>query len=224
MDNNEIQSFIDNYRDALGRQRDLDFQAIDNERRNAFQNIMSSANTSGMMYSNFPERSKIQYDTNVYMPNQIKAQNTYQTGLDALRNNVTNTYNSIKDLQDAAKALNDSVDPIANAAINDANDYVFWDSATGTTQFRNKDKDKIRFGTAAQRAGYSTPEDILKYASLTLRGQDEYNRLNSIWKKAQENGKTGFIYNTGDSFLMPSNTFLSDAENDFLGSLGLDFQ
>lgn len=224
MNNNEIQNFIDAYRDSLSRQRDLGFQNLDNARRNAFQNIMSSANTAGMMYSNFPERTKIQYDTSTYMPGRANIQSTYQTGLDTIRNNVTKTYNSIKDLQDAARAQNASVDPIANAAINSANDYSYWNDATGTTQFRNSSSDPIRFGTAAQRAGYSTPEDIIKYASLTLKGQDEFNRLNSIWDLAKKNGMTGFAYNTGDNFQMPSYSFLTDAENDFLGSLGLAFQ
>lgn len=224
MNNNEIQNFIDSYRDFLGHQREMDIQNAGNDRRNAFQNIMSRANSAGMMYSNFPERSKYQYDTYTYDPAIVKAQNTYKTGLDTLRNNVTNTYNSIRDLQDATKAQNAALDPIANAAINSANDYSYWNDATGTTQFRNSSSDPIRFGTAAQRAGYSTPEDIIKYASLTLKGQDEFNRLNSIWDLAKKNGMTGFTYNTGDNFQMPSYGFLTDAENDFLGSLGLAFQ
>lgn len=224
MNNNEIQSFIDGYRNFLEHQREMDIQNAGNDRRNAFQNIMSGANSAGMMYSNFPERSKYQYNTYTYEPAIIKAQNTYKTGLDTLRNNVTKTYNSIKDLQDATNAQNAAVDPIANAAINSANDYSYWNDATGTTQFRNSSSDPIRFGTAAQRAGYSTPEDIIKYASLTLKGQDEFNRLNRIWDLAKNNGMTGFAYNTGDNFQMPSYNFLTDADNDFLGSLGLAFQ
>lgn len=226
MDNNEIQSFIDAYRDSLGKQKDLELQGLENARRNAYQSIMGSANAAGMMYSNFPERTKLQYDTNTYMPAITKVNQTYQTGLDTLRNNITNTWNSIQDLKDATATLNKASDPMSKYAINDAGDYVFWDDATGTTQYRNKDKQNIRFGTAAQRAGYTTPEDIIKYAGQTLKGQDEMNRLGSIWERAKNAGYTGIGYNVGDAFTPATGeqfSFLNDAERDFIDSLGLTF-
>ena len=70
MIDDEKQSFIDAYRDALGVQRDLAIQNLDNNRRNAYQAIMSGANKAGMMYSNFPERAKYQYDTSTYSTQQ----------------------------------------------------------------------------------------------------------------------------------------------------------
>lgn len=222
--NNEINSFIEEYRNALGRQRDMSLQALENERRNQYQNIMSNANKAGMMYSNFPERTKMQYDTSVYEPNVIKAQTAYQTGLDTLRNNVTSTYNKIKELQELTGATNQAADPKSNFYVNDANDYAYWDNKTGTTQFRNSDTNKIRFGTAAERAGLSTNAEILDFATRTLKGQDELNRLNDLLERAKESGLSGFAYNTGKNFEMPSYNFLDEAENDFLGSLGLKFQ
>lgn len=98
--------FINNYRESLDEQKDLANQNLANTRRNDFQAIMSGANTAGMMYSNFPERSKIQYDTQTYMPNQIKIQNTYQTGLQKLRENVLNTSNTLRSINDAISELN----------------------------------------------------------------------------------------------------------------------
>ena len=61
--NDEIKSFIDSYRESLDQQRDLGMQNLENNRRNQFQNIMAGANKAGMLYSNFPERARIQYDT-----------------------------------------------------------------------------------------------------------------------------------------------------------------
>lgn len=81
-------------------------QNLDNQRRNDFRTIMSNANTAGMMYSNFPQRSKIQYDTQTYMPSQTKIQSTYQTGLQKLRQNIINTSNQLKTINDAIAELN----------------------------------------------------------------------------------------------------------------------
>lgn len=222
--NDEIQNFIDAYRDALGTQRDISLQSLENNRRNAFQNIMAGANAAGMMYSNFPERAKIQYDTNTYMPGRAQVQNTYQTGLDKIRANTTSYMNQLAELREALADLNKSSSPTSKFSINDAGDYSFWNNPTGTTQFRNSSGQNIRFGTAAQRAGLTDVSDILGYAAQTLKGQDEINRLNSLWEKAKAQGMTGITYNVGDNFQMPSYNFLNAAENDFLGSLGLAFQ
>lgn len=216
----ETQSFIDKYRDALGVQRDLSLQNVENSRRNAYQSIMGNANAAGMMYSNFPERSKIQYDTNVYMPNKVKVQTTYQTGLDKLRNNVVDTLYSIADLRDAAAALKGSGKSAKESAkINDAGDYSYL--LNGGTQYRNNNGENIRFGTAAKRAGYSSVGDILDYAQATLRGKDEAGRLNEIWEKAKELGYTGFDYNVGDDYQDYTYNFLDDSQTAFLNSLGL---
>lgn len=225
--NDEINSFYEKYRDYLDSQRDTSFQAIDNARRNAYQNIMSSANTAGMMYSNFPERAKYQYDTNYYDPARAKVQNSYQTGLSGLFNNMTGIINGIRDLEDAAKAANDATAAATSnkSAINNAGDYRFWGYNTGTTQFKNANDEPIRFGTAAKRYGLSgDPNEVLDYASKTLYGDDEFNFLKSAWDRAKAAGYTGFDWNVGDTYEVPTYNFLDESEKDFLGSLGLKFK
>lgn len=106
MINDKVDPFITQYRDALERERDLGMQNLDNTRRNDFAGIMGAANTAGMMYSNFPQRTKIQYDTTNYMPSQSKIQNTYQTGLDKLRTNVVSLSNQLKNINEAISDLN----------------------------------------------------------------------------------------------------------------------
>ena len=106
MINQELDPFINAYRQSLDRQKELAMQNLSNQRRNDFQTIMSNANAVGMMYSNFPQRSKIQYDTQTYMPSQAKTQTTYQTGLQKLRQNIINTSNQLKTINDAIAELN----------------------------------------------------------------------------------------------------------------------
>lgn len=102
----EWQDFYKNYRESLSRQYETAQQALEQQRKNAQASIMSSANKSGMLYSNFPVRSKIQYDQSTFQPSYIKLQDTYRTGLDALRSNILNYQNSIKDIQDSIAHLN----------------------------------------------------------------------------------------------------------------------
>lgn len=103
---NEWQDFYRNYRENLSRQNEVGKQNLWQQRRNAQASIMSGANKAGMLYSNFPERSKIQYDAQTYDPAVIKMQTSYQTGLDTLRNNILKYQNSIKDLQENIAHLN----------------------------------------------------------------------------------------------------------------------
>lgn len=102
----EIKDFYQNYRDSLDRQYQSALQSLEQQRKNAQSSIMSGANKAGMLYSNFPERSKIQYDQQTYQPAQIKLQSTYQTGLDTLRNNILKYQNSIREIQDSIAHLN----------------------------------------------------------------------------------------------------------------------
>ena len=102
----EIQDFYKKYRESLSSQYENAKNLLEQQRKNSQQSIMSSANKSGMLYSNFPQRNKIQYDINTYQPTQIKLRNTYQTGLDTLRNNMLNYKNSIAEIQDAIANLN----------------------------------------------------------------------------------------------------------------------
>lgn len=101
-----IDPFIKAYRDSLENQRSLSMQNLDNTRRNDFATLMSNANVAGAMYSNFPQRDKIKYDTQTYLPQQIKIQQSYQTGLQKLRENTINMANQLKTINEAIAELN----------------------------------------------------------------------------------------------------------------------
>lgn len=105
-DEDTIKTFYQNYRDSLDRQYQTGLQNLEQQRKNAQTSIMSGANKAGMMYSNFPARSKIQYDVGIYQPAVVKLQNSYQTGLDSLRNNILKYQNSIAEIQDSIAHLN----------------------------------------------------------------------------------------------------------------------
>ena len=105
-DTEQIKDFYQNYRDSLDRQYQTAKQSLEQQRKNAQTSIMSGANKAGMLYSNFPMRSKIQYDQETYQPAQIKLQTSYQTGLDQLRNNILKYQNSIAEIQESIAHLN----------------------------------------------------------------------------------------------------------------------
>lgn len=105
-DTDQIKDFYQNYRDSLERQYQTATQSLDQQRKNAQATIMSGANKAGMLYSNWVPREKIKYDANTYQPAQIKLQNSYQTGLDTLRNNILKYQNSIAEIQDSIAHLN----------------------------------------------------------------------------------------------------------------------
>ena len=108
MINDTIDPFILNYRDSLERQNELAKQNLYNQRRLDQTAITSGANDAGMMYSNFPERSKIQYDTNTFTPALVKQQQSYQTGLQKLRENTLNLANQLKSVNEAIAELNEA--------------------------------------------------------------------------------------------------------------------
>lgn len=105
-DTDQIKDFYQNYRDSLERQYQTATQSLAQQRKNAQATIMSGANKAGMLFSNFPERSKIQYDQQTYQPAQVKLFNTYQTGLQTLRDNIAKYQNSIAEIQDSIAHLN----------------------------------------------------------------------------------------------------------------------
>lgn len=102
--NNE---FLKQYRDALRNQYDANVSSLRQQKRNSDASIMSAANESGMMYSNFPQRSKIQAESE-YLSNLSNLHNTYQTGLDKLRSNAVNAYNQIKAYEEAIADLDEA--------------------------------------------------------------------------------------------------------------------
>ena len=104
---NDINQFIENYRKALGAQYDAGAAALGQQRTNDFATIMAGANKAGMLYSNFPQRDKIKYDTSTFYPAVIKARQSYQSGLDKLRANAINHYNQNKSINEAIADLNE---------------------------------------------------------------------------------------------------------------------
>lgn len=101
----DVNAFIRNYRDALKAQRDSAEKQLQQQRRNNFASIMGGANRAGVLYSNLPERSKLQYNTQTYYPALTKIQTSYQTGLDSLRNNAINLWNQIRSYNEAIADL-----------------------------------------------------------------------------------------------------------------------
>lgn len=87
--------FIQNLRQALTESYDAGMANLENQRTLDQNAIMNKANKAGMMYSNIPQRMKIQYDTQTYMPAQVNLRNSYQSGLDTLRQNGINTANQV---------------------------------------------------------------------------------------------------------------------------------
>lgn len=222
--NDEVNSFIANYRNELDRQRDLGMQNLDNNRRNQFQNLMGSANSAGMMYSNFPERAKMQYDTSTYLPSKIKLQQSYQTGLDKLRSNTTNYINQLASINEAISDLNETNTktslPKSAVALNEAGDYYYKD-LSGGSQFRNAKNSPVRFGTVAQRAGLTTNQQILDAAAQALNEQ-EYNQLYNIVTRNRGTKLPNLAYNVGNSHVdMNYGTRLSPEDTAFLNRLGL---
>ena len=102
---NNLNVFLKSYRDSLDRNYAASNMLLDRKRNNDMASIMAAANKRGMLYSNFPERSKIQYESDTYLPAKSSYFQTYQTGLDKLRSNAVNYYNQIKNLEDAIADL-----------------------------------------------------------------------------------------------------------------------
>lgn len=102
----DLNSFIQNYRQALEDQYSADVNTLENQRKLDQTSIMSGANVRGMLHSNFPTRAKLQYDVNTYEPNLVKLRQGYQTGLDSLYSNVASYANQIKSIQEKIADLN----------------------------------------------------------------------------------------------------------------------
>lgn len=225
----ELAPFINEYRDYLSRQRDLSLQGAENARRNAFQNIMGNANAAGMMYSNFPERTKIQYDTSTYMPARIKAQDTYQTGLDALRGNTVKMLNSLADYDDEIASLNkryaktasDGL-PAGAYSLNESGDYLKRRLTDDGTNFFNSKGEPVRLGTTLRHSGITNTDGILE-AAIYVLDENAGNWLKSIYNKARTNGYGNITINAGDDFSPNNLNFLNDSERAFMDSLGLNF-
>lgn len=87
--------FIKNYRESLKQSYDAGLSQLENQRQLDHSAIVNQANKAGVLFSNIPQRMRTQYDTQTYMPALTGLQNTYQTGLDTLRNNGINAANQV---------------------------------------------------------------------------------------------------------------------------------
>lgn len=103
---NYTDSYLQTYRDSLKNQYDTTVANLNQQRTNDMASIMSQANNAGIMYSNFPERTKIQYDTNKYNPAIVSARNTYQTGIDTIRSSGADIANQVKTVEEKIADLN----------------------------------------------------------------------------------------------------------------------
>lgn len=220
---NNVNDFVKAYRDALRSDYTATINQIEQQRRNDEASIMSNANSSGMMYSNFPERDKMKYEAETYLPNRQKAFTTYQTGLDKLRANAVNAYNNIKSIESAIANLNSSGSGGTGGGGDD--DIKYWGSAIakdGGTWFYDNNGNPIRFSTWAVNNGAKTSSDMLKYAQQAL-STDEYNRLKNIYDAQQGTKHPNFTRNAGKNYTENNYSYLSPEDNSFLDSLGLGF-
>lgn len=102
----QVEPFMQRYRDAMARNRDASVMQLNQQRENDQGVLMGEANTAGMLYSNFPTRSKMQYDATTYNPNLIKIQSAYQTGLNSLREKGVELANYLKSAQESINDYN----------------------------------------------------------------------------------------------------------------------
>lgn len=109
MELDDTRNFFENLRDAYKVQYDTQRNLLDEQRRQQQAGIMSQANQVGMLYSNFPQRTQIQYDTNTYLPDLTKLGNTYYTGLGDLRTKGTQLANNVRALQEAISDVNNDI-------------------------------------------------------------------------------------------------------------------
>ena len=222
--NDEINDFYKAYRDFLDQQRDKGLINLDNNRRNAFQGIMSNANAMGMMYSKFPERQKIQYDTGTYEPAVIKLQNTYQTGLDKLRSNVTGYINTLAEVNEAIERLNEeNQTPLWRQKDLDYGKYgLSAPKASGNqgANFYDAAGNAITFGTYAKKLGAKTNEDILDVAAAT--SPEIYAKLSRIYNAQQGTTMPNLMWNTGANRINTRyGTRLSDDDANFMYRIGM---
>ena len=162
--NNE---FIKQYRDALRNQYDASVSALKQQNRNNQASIMSAANEKGMMYSNFPQRSKIQAETD-YLKNMSKLHSTYQTGLDKLRGNAVNAYNQIKAYEEAIADL-DELSGGSGGTTGTTGTPGTNPSTTGDPSDTAGDPNNTTSGGQNSYVGYNMPSNSGNNAGITSK-------------------------------------------------------
>ena len=223
---NNANDFIKAYRDSLKGTYDSELQRLQQQRRNDYASIMSQANRRGMMYSNFPERAKMQYEANTYLPNVENAFKTYQTGLDKLRSDALGSYNAIKTLQDQIAHYN---------SLNNDDDGVngeYGEDGSGGVWFKNANGKAVRFSTFARDNGYdATTESYLKAAKKYM-SEENFNRLLNIVKLQQNTSHPNLLHNANsyggtyqdyDYMKADGKPYLNASDRSFINNLGLTF-
>ena len=224
---NKVNEFIDSYRDFMKDSYADNVAQVNKQKREDFASIMSQANKAGMMYSNFPERSKMQYESSTYLPNLSSAFQTYQTGLDKLRSSALGTYNNIKETQaqiDHLNSLNNDKDGDADkpkykwgSRVDKDNSGNYWFyNDSGKTD----DANAVRFSTWARHNDYDDSHEGYVKAANQWLNEAQQKQINNILKR------TGMklAYNAngyGNTFDENAYEGLSDDERNLLSSLGL---
>lgn len=111
--------FVQNLRNALTESYDAGMANLSNQRTLDQAAIMNKANKAGVMFSNIPQRMKIQYDTQTYMPSMVNLRNSYQTGLDSLRQSGINAANQVAYYQQLIDHYNSL--PVKSSSNNSSN-------------------------------------------------------------------------------------------------------
>lgn len=224
---NNVNDFFKNYRETLEPDYGKKLSDLRQQRRNDLASIMSTANARGMMYSNFPERSKMQYETNTYLPKVENTFRTYQTGLDKLRSDALGTYNNIKDMGEQIAYF----DKLNRSDEDDtAGDY--GEDGSGGAWFKNANGKAVRFSTFARDNGYdATTESYLKAAKKYM-SEENYNRLLNIVKLQQNTSHPNLLHNANsyggtyqdyDYMKADGTPYLNASDRSFINNLGLTF-
>lgn len=220
---NNINDFVKNYRDSLDRSYAANVSQLEQQRRNDEASIMAQANARGMMYSNFPERSKMQYEAQTYLPNRQKLFTTYQTGLDKLRSNAVNVYNNIKSIEDAISDLNSAGNGGGNGGTGGRYAYgKVTSNASGGSDFFDNNGNKIRFATWAKNNGATNDDQVLLMARAALN-QNEYNALKRIYDAQQNTKRPHLNTYTGNDRQEVYWPTLSGGDRALMEALGLSF-
>ena len=176
-----INDFLKNYRDALTNQYGSNVSALNQSKRNTEAQIMSNFNRRGTMYSNFPQREKIKNEAN-YLNNLANVHTTYQTGLDKLRNNAVDTYNSIKSIEEQIADLNDYIakktSDSTNSTTGGTDDDTDTDKDTDTGNSNSSNKNITVFNGTTSNSNTANKNQVsYKDAYNFLRKQKMFGWL-----------------------------------------------
>lgn len=223
---NKVNDFIDSYRDSMKQSYDDNVADIQNQRRNDYASIMAQANKRGMMYSNFPERSKMQYDAETYLPKMASAYTTYQTGLSKLKSGVLDSYNAIKESEDNLNHLAE-LGKISDTSAAKKTWGKTWFPSDSDRKFYDDNYNPVKFSTWVRKNGYDNTSAGFLDAAKAYLSKNQYNQLLRIFESQKESQMPNLIYNANGFGNTPVtydwSNGLTQEDIDFLNSLGLAF-